>query len=265
MSAWGAAFPCYYFGVGFWGLGVYGQVVPDSDLLNPGNSPLIVFGVLGLVFIAMGAGFTWLLSLGAIRVKRQPSQPVAGWTPLGAGAKDPASAPLMRWSGRAGMWAVVVYVSLGICAVGGMLWGTLAWALSSRNGWLGGAVVYGWVLAGWFVWVMRWAANRVGPITLTMYESGFSYTNSSATPTYIAYADVADMYWKFPIGGRVEGQGGLMIVPRSAVPADGIPFSIMDRYNQWFIDQVQFSSKQWAQIEENLGPAVRAAGGGVTW
>ncbi|MCL2489474.1 MAG: hypothetical protein FWF36_01920 [Propionibacteriaceae bacterium] len=349
LSAWGATFPCFYIGFGFWGLAVYGQVVPNSNLLNPGHSPLLVFGVMGLVFMAMGAGFVWLFSKPALSKRpvstrqivvgnpREPMQgepgsqqismritstnpgvlpqdiqrtlqsqlngiqwnpqesaqdiqrdvltslqnipglenasvqvapqsqmpPVQGFqqNPIVIGVQTPNAPWPMQWAGRAGKWVAAIYVSFAICAVGLMLWATFAWLSSSRNGWLALAVVYGWGFAAWLVWIFRWAAQQVSGITLTMEADGFSYTNSDATPTYISYSD-ASLYWRPP---GYKDHGGLMIVPRTALTSDGAPLTVMDSFNQWYIDSLQFSTKQWQQIKDNLGSAVRSAGGTVSW
>ena len=258
LSAWGASFPCFYIGVFFWGLGAYGQLTPNSNLLNPGHSPILVFGVLGLVFIAMGAGFVWLFS----RKPSAPSQPTTEQIPVGTTVQAPNSRPLMRWVGRSGLWASALYIVFGICVAGAMLWATAAWALSSHNGWLALALVWGWGFAVWFIWIMRWAVRRVGPITLTMYAEGVSYTNTGATPTYIPYAEIGALSWW--ITPRA-GQGGLIIRPRADALPEGSAPTLSDSFNQWYISALQFSNKQWAQIKENLGGAVMAAGGTVNW
>ena len=350
MPVWGATFPCFYIGLGLWGLAAYGQVVPNSHLLNPGHSPLVVFGVMGLVFMAMGAGFAWLFRKPAFSnrplstrhtVVGNPRGPAPGepvsqqlsmkitstnpaglppdiqrtlqsrlqdiqWNPqesaqdiqrdvlaslqnvpgfehasvqvtpkiqmppvqdfqqnpVGIGVQTPNAPWPMQWVGHAGRWLAAIYVGFAICAVGLMLWATFAWASSSKNGGLALAVVYGWGFAAWLVWICRWAAQRVGRITLNMEADGFSYANGDATPAYISYSDVASMYWRPP---RYHKHSGLMIVPRAALTSEGTPLTIMDSFNQWYIDSFQFSTKQWQQIKDNLGSAVRAAGGTVTW
>jgi len=267
---------------------VYGQVTPDSNLLNPGHSPLLVLGVFGLVLIVMGAVFYWLLGISAFRQKQQPSsfsvterQPIGTGSPVqfgtgspvqfgtgspvqfGTGSQTPYSPPTMQWVGHGSLGYAIVYYCIGAATVACALAGTVAWLQSSKNGLTDILVIWGWGAAAYLAWIMRWAARRVGSITLNMDTVGFSYGSSGDdTPTYISYADTAALTWRRPLG---SDQGGLVIVPRTNTTPDGSPITIMDRENEWFINAAQFSGKQWMQIQQNLGAAVMASGGAVSW